>query len=382
MNILFIGSSADWHVDLWVKYFAEKHSVFLFSDDEEYLKDQPFKNVSVLKSPGYLGAFLNRIRSSSHLLFQLNKMISVRRFANHVDRVIKENKIEIIHSHSLYYGYLSSFVKSPVPIIFTPMGSDVIIHSQENRIYRHMAKSAFKKAQIVTGDSLLLQRKGYMVGASKKRNYIIQNGVDSSIFFPKPNQLKKKYDVPNDGILIFSPRAITPIYNIDIIIDSIAELKDACYEVRGMFSFAFGDEYSERLRSQSKKLGLENNIIWLGSLTYKEMSEYYNGADLVVSVPSSDSSPKSVYEAMFCGKPVIVSDLEWTNELVSECDCLFKVPVRNSKQLTDSMIKIIENGEVRKNLAKNALQHSSKYFDYEKNMRSMEKLMLKAIEKE
>jgi glycosyltransferase involved in cell wall biosynthesis len=380
MNILFIGSSADWHVDLWVQYFAERHSVFLFSDDEEYLKDQPFKNVAVVKSGGYLGGVLNRIGSSSHFLFQINKVISVRRFAKHVDRVIKENNIEIIHSHSLYYGYLSSFVKTQIPRVFTPMGSDVIIHSQENRIYRHMAKSAFSKVQMITGDSLLLQSKGYLVGASKKKNYIVQNGVDSSIFFPKSNQLKKKYAVPDDGVLIFSPRAITPIYNIDIIIDSIAELKNAGYEVKCMFSFAFGDEYSQRLLAQSKKLGLENNIIWLGSLTYKEMAEYYNGADLVVSVPSSDSSPKSVYEAMFCGKPVIVSDLEWTNELVNECDCLLKVPVRDSKQLANSVITVIEKGEVRKNLAKNALQHSSKYFDYEKNMKLMEKLMLMEIE--
>jgi len=382
MNILFIGSSADWHVDLWVQYFAERHSVFLFSDDEDYLSDQPFKNVAVIKSAGYLGLFLNLIRSGSHLLFQINKLISVRHFARHVDRVVKDKKIDIIHSHSLYYGYLGSFVKSDIPIVFTPMGSDVILHSQENKFYQHMAKAAFNKASIITGDSLLLQRKGYLVGASKKRNYIIQNGVDSNIFYPKSNQLKKKYTVPDDTTLIFSPRAITPIYNIDVIIYSLGELKSTGYNFKCMFSFAFGDEYSKQLCIQSQKSGLENNIIWLGSLTYQEMAEHYNAADIVLSVPSSDSSPKSVYEAMFCGKPVIVTDLEWTNELLSEHNCLLKVPVRDSKRLTESIVSIIKNSVIRDKLSENALHHSSRFFDYKKNMRSMEKLMVSAIGKE
>ena len=146
-----------------------------------------------------------------------------------------------------------------------------------------------------------------------------------------------------------------------------------------MFSFAFGDEYSKQLCIQSQKSGLENNIIWLGSLTYQEMAEHYNAADIVISVPSSDSSPKSVYEAMFCGKPVIVTDLEWTNELLSEHNCLLKVPVRDSKRLTESIVSIIKNSVIRDKLSENALHHSSRFFDYKKNMRSMEKLMVSAI---
>ena len=39
------------------------------------------------------------------------------------------------------------------------MGSDIIIHSQSNYIYKYMAQNAFKKADVVTGDSLLIQKR-------------------------------------------------------------------------------------------------------------------------------------------------------------------------------------------------------------------------------
>ena len=239
MNILFIGSSSDWHIDLWVKYFTKDHTVWLFSDKEDYLKRQLFNNVEVVEAEGYLGWLLNFFNIKSHFLFQINKLISARLFAARIDVTVKEFNIKIIHAHSLYYGYLLSFIKSDVLIVFTPMGSDIIIHAQRSFIYQYMAKRIFNKANIVTGDSILLQKSGYKVGAKKERNYIIQNGVDSSIFFPKENNLKKIYNISDDEFLLFSPRAITPLYNIDIIIDAIYNLKSSGYKIKCMFSFFF-----------------------------------------------------------------------------------------------------------------------------------------------
>ena len=381
MNILFISGSANWHVDLWVKHFTLHHKVYLFSDKENYLSDQPFDNVIIIKSEGYLGKVLNFFNIKSHFLFQLNKLVSARYFAARVDSVIQEFDIEIVHAHSLYYGFLASHIKSDVPIVFTPMGSDVIIHSQNSYTYKYMAKKAFSGADIVTGDSVLLQNRGYNVGARSENNFIIQNGVDSSIFFEKSNNLRKYYGVENDEILIFSPRAITPLYNIDIIIDAVSKLIESGYKIKCMFSFAFGDEYSMQLKKQVQELGIVDHILWLGFLTYEDMSRHYNVADVVVSIPSSDSSPKSVYEAMFCKKPIVVTDLEWSYELLDDCDCIKRVSVRNSDQLCTSLEKIITNPEYSQKLANNALLAAHKYFDYESNMKKMEFIMKKNINK-
>ena len=57
MKILYLASSADFHVDLWVKYFKENNKVFLFSDSQNYLQDQKFQNVELIKSVGLFGQF-------------------------------------------------------------------------------------------------------------------------------------------------------------------------------------------------------------------------------------------------------------------------------------------------------------------------------------
>lgn len=374
MNILFIGSRSDWHVDLWAKYFTKNNQVYLFSDKEDYLLNQAYQNITIIESEGLFGRILNLFKFESHKWHQFNKLVSVNIYARKLDAIIEKYNIDIVHAHSLYYGYLASFIKEGTPVVFTPMGSDVILHAQNSRVYRYMALGAFKRANIVTGDSLLLQKQGYKVGAKSSNNYVIQNGVDSAIFCQKSNNLRRYYSVSDDEVLIFSPRAITPLYNIDIILEAIYGLINTGCKLKCMLSFAFGDEYSEQLRRQARDLGIEDNILWLGYLSYEDMAKHYNAADIVVSVPSSDSSPKSVYEAMFCKKPVVVSDLQWSYELLDE-DCIVRVGVRDSEQLTVAINKIVTNTEYAQNLASNALLIARKNFDYKNNMKKMENIM-------
>ena len=81
-----------------------------------------------------------------------------------------------------------------------------------------MAKQTFSQIDIITGDSKLIQSQGYKLGAKENSNFIIQNGVDTKVFYPKNTNIKIKLGIKKDETLLFSPRAITPNYNIDTII--------------------------------------------------------------------------------------------------------------------------------------------------------------------
>jgi len=375
MKILYIGSSADFHIDLWVKYFTTNHSVFLFSDKEDYLEDQPFDKVTIFHNQGILGGLLNFFKSKSHLLFQLNKLLSVIIFSKKIEKIIDKHNIDIVHAHNVYQGFLTSFVKTRVPIIFTPMGSDIIISAQKNSLYRFMANQAFKRADVVTGDSLLIQKKGFNVGAKKESNYIIQNGVDSSIFYPQANNLRARYAVEKDETLIFSPRGFAEIYNIETILKSCALLIEKGFKLRLMLCYPFKDKTHATIKEKSKDLMIDDKIIWLGSLSYEEMPDYYNLSDIVISVPDSDSSPKSVYEAMFCGKAIIVTDLAWSYEFLGQEECFLRVKPKNEIDLSEAIIKLIEKPEYSSHLSANALKYAKKHYDYQNNMQEMESIM-------
>ena len=90
MNILFIGSRSDWHVDLWVKYFTKNNQVYLFSDKEDYLLNQAYQNITIIESEGLFGRILNLFKFESHKWHQFNKLVSVYIYARKLDAIIEK----------------------------------------------------------------------------------------------------------------------------------------------------------------------------------------------------------------------------------------------------------------------------------------------------
>ena len=106
--------------------------------------------------------------------------------------------------------------------------------------------------------------------------------------------------------MIFSPRSMKPIYNIEIIIKAFYLLKNKNNNVRLMLINDFQEtEYSKKLIKLIRTLGLEKECIILSKLDYREMIETYSKADLIISIPTTDGTPNTVLEAMFMRKPVI-----------------------------------------------------------------------------
>ena len=201
------------------------------------------------------------------------------------------------------------------------------------------------------------------------------------MFYPKANDIKVTYGIKQSDTLIFSPRGLDDIYNIDVILASLKIIKKQGLSVKCMFSFAFGESSLEKLKILAHKLDVEDDVIWLGRLTYDEMAVHYNAADIVVSIPSSDSSPKSVYEAMFCKKPVVVTNLEWSHEISHNCSCILRVDVRSVRQLASAVKYLVNNPESARVLSCNALKYAKSHFDYVNNMEVMENIMIKALNK-
>src|SRR5205807_361383 len=59
-------------------------------------------------------------------------------------------------------------------------------------------------------------------------------------------------------------------------------------------------------------------VTLVGHVEQGEMARLFRASDVTVSVPSTDSSPRSVWEAMAAGSATVLSDLPWVHELVAD----------------------------------------------------------------
>jgi glycosyltransferase involved in cell wall biosynthesis len=68
----------------------------------------------------------------------------------------------------------------------------------------------------------------------------------------------------------------------------------------------------------------------VGHVDYERMAAYYRVADVCVSIASSDSAPRSVFEAMACGAPCVLSDLPWVHEQIGDGREALIVPIERA----------------------------------------------------
>ena len=68
------------------------------------------------------------------------------------------------------------------------------------------------------------------------------------------------------------------------------------------------------MQATVERLDLADAVTVLGNVPAERLPDVYRAADVVVSLASSDSSPRSVWEALACARPVIVSDLPWARD--------------------------------------------------------------------
>lgn len=140
---------------------------------------------------------------------------------------------------------------------------------------------------------------------------VVGHGVPFELF---------KREVPSvfhEKIQIISVGRITPIKNLDILIDTVGILKNRNFNVGisivGAPVCKDDEDYSEKLRKEISEKGLGDNIVFVGTIPNNKIREYYWKSDLSINLCPTGGVDKAVLESIAAGLIVLVS-----NEAFSE----------------------------------------------------------------
>jgi glycosyltransferase involved in cell wall biosynthesis len=247
------------------------------------------------------------------------------------------------------------------PLAITAWGSDVY---QAGRAMRLVDRVALRRADSVMADSQDLLDRCTALGADPARNSLIQWGVDLATFRPvsAAEKAERKRELGlGPGPLILSPRSLAPVYNIPTILAAFDRIGAARQDAQLVL------KHMGAIRIDLPAFPHPDRVRVIGRVPYEEMVSYYQAADLVISLTSSDSSPRSIWEAMACGAPCLLSDLPWVGEhIVPERDAL-TVPL-DASAAADAAERILGDPELSDRLARNGRALVEQHLDREVEM--------------
>ena len=127
-------------------------------------------------------------------------------------------------------------------------------------------------------------------------------------------------------------------------------------------------------------MGLQKSVFFTDFIHHKKMPLYYQASDFYISVPKIDNSPCSVYEAMACGVPTIISKLPWCDYAMRHKENTYMIEEVNPHKIAEAVVRLYNDDALKSKIIRNAVISIDDKFSYQKNMKRMEELMLGLIQ--
>ena len=309
-NLVFLCGARDFHAMDWYRSAKEqlpKENLCILTD---LIAGEGFQRIISEKDNVYSLMILDKLlfrgqsnignlwRNILKLLMLPIQIILLKRFD-------KRNPNSIYHAHSMYYLWLAAAAN--VDFVGTPQGSDILVKPFKSKIFKTLSIWAMKSAKYVTVDSEKMKDKTFEISGVEPK--IIQNGIDiKAIEGFLLSMIEKK--LKRDRLL--SIRGFSPLYRIEeLLIARSKENNAKDFPISLIYPF-HENEYKQKALKY-----LTTNDEDLGRVNRNQMYKLLFESKLVISIPSSDSSPRSVYESIFCGSAVAITHHPYYDTLPS-----------------------------------------------------------------
>ena len=387
LKICYIGWGHSIHTQRWMRWFTENgHKVYLITENPSNMNEITEYNLH--HSEPYLGNKFKRYLkwefNQPHLMYLGNKLkIDLIKKVLKVKNIVREIDPDIVHLHTLYYPSNLGIFIDEYPLVVTAWNGDIVWKYQWSFIRKYAVKRGLAKADLITVDSNELKQKALRYGNYSNKIELIYMGVDTRKFHPgnKSNNIRKQLSINTNAPIVISNRSLGRISNIDIIIRAIPLVLRVLPETIFLFTWHSGSE-KEDLFDLAESLCIIDNIRFIGNVNHSELPELYAAADVAVSIPSADTTPVSLLEAMASGCAPVISDLPSPTEIIQDGINGYVVPIRNAEATAQAIIKILSDENTRQLFIKGNLDIVRERANYHKEMEKMESLYYGLIQKE
>ncbi|MFC1900486.1 glycosyltransferase family 4 protein [Chloroflexota bacterium] len=206
---------------------------------------------------------------------------------------------------------------------------------------------------------------------------IIPNGIDTEFFSPDVKPIEE-YSDGKKNILFLGrlERRKGLIYLIKAFYEVKQEMPDSRLIVVGS-----GTKLRKPYEKWVKNHGLEKDVLFLGFVPEEDKPRYFKTADIYCSPATSHESFGIVLlEGMAVGAPVVASNIDGYNSVITHNSDGMLVPARDTESLAQTLITVLKNKELQQRLSAEAIKTADKY-SWEKLAQKVYSLYTEAIEK-
>jgi glycosyltransferase involved in cell wall biosynthesis len=360
LKICYVANPNIAHTLRWSGYFASSgYDVHLIGDHEPARKPPP----EVIFHD--LTAYTN-LRKVRYALWPI-----ITR------RILREIQPDILHAIGIASAGWLGAAAGFHPFIATSLGSDLLLLNQRSWLHRRSSLWALNNADYVVCVSNQLAQRASALGVESDKLETIYPGIDTGIYAPPDDRqaVRSKLGLGQEPVVI-SLRAMNWIYNPLDIAGAIPLVLDEAPQTRFLiFTYNQDPALLSQFKARLAESGCQQAVTYVPPLADDQaIAEYYQAADIAVSVPSSDGTPSSVLESMACRTALVLSDLPTLHDWAEPERHALYVPTGDVPAIARAILRLIEDETFRRALAQNASRRVLREASVETWMGKMEQI--------
>lgn len=301
--------------------------------------DIPFKSFYVYRSLAQNGIF-----AISYLLSVLDFLFFCIPTSILLFFIIKKYGVNIIHLNAKLIGVIPGILAAK----FT--GILCVCHLHDIKIPLKKEKFFAKGVDcfiVLTKKAFDLYKKVF----TNKRIELIPNGIDLEEYKNINNfhNLRSEFNVKEEEIIVGMVGRLVEGKGFP---DFIKAAKIICNKYVKVKFFIVGSatnedkKYEDYLKKFVKESNLERDVIFTG--WREDAKRIMSVLDIIVHASSTfpEGFPLTILEAMALGKPLVVTDVPGSSEIVINGKTAYVVPPANPEELAKALEKLIDNREL------------------------------------
>lgn len=166
-------------------------------------------------------------------------------------------------------------------------------------------------------------------------------------------------DITYAGVLI-------PRKGVHFLLEAFASIANKVHEARlWIVGKAENAAYARELKAQTRRLGLDGRVSFVGEVSQRELAEYVSRGIVFVLPSLSEGLPRVVYEAMACGTPVIATDVSGIPEVVEDGATGFLISPGDIDTLAQRLLWLLTHPEEARAMGERARVFARGFFSTE-----------------
>lgn len=292
---------------------------------------------------------------------------------------------DVINAHTPvpFLADIAERARGHIPFVLT-VHNDIEKSSFLGRLmsagyYRMLGNKTLKQSDVVVATSDYYAATSRKLSAQRAKLTIATCGVDTDLFHPQPSDDLVSREGRRVVLFVGSMDVTHAHKGLDILIRSVAQLQDRYKDIL-LIAVGKGDAIP-RYQKLANALGLDDHILFPGSVENFELANFYRSADVCV-LPSTNRSEGLglvLIEASACQTPIIGTRVGGIPLAVLDNITGLLVPPGDVNALAGAIDRILANTDLATLLGTNGYHYIKENFTWDASAEATNNALLRAV---